>query len=83
MTKKTGKKKCYPTIDLGRCSDCRGCVEVAPEIFRYSNTTGMMEVVDLVMYSQEKVDEAIKNCPKDCIQWECFEGGKHIGDKGI
>lgn len=57
-------------IDLGSCSECQGCIEVAPEIFRYNEITGCMEVVDLNEYSEEKVREAMKNCPKDCIKWE-------------
>jgi ferredoxin len=57
-------------IDLGRCSECRGCVEIAPEIFRYNPETGFMEVADLPQYSPEKIREAIKNCPEDCIIWE-------------
>lgn len=75
MTKKMAKKMCYPTIDLGRCSDCRGCVEVVPGVFRYNPTLGLMEVADLANYPEKKVNEAIKNCPKDCIAWECFEQG--------
>lgn len=76
MTKKNGKTICYPTIDLGRCSDCRGCIEVAPKVFRYNATMGMMEVIDYRLYPKEIVDEAIKNCPKDCISWECFSSDK-------
>lgn len=57
-------------IDLGRCSDCRGCIEIAPDVFRYNEATGCMEVIDLGHYSRETVWEAIKNCPKDCIYWE-------------
>ena len=62
--------KRIPVIDLSRCSECRGCVEVAPEVFRYNDDTGLMEVVELSDYPQDKVDEAIKNCPEDCIFWE-------------
>jgi ferredoxin len=29
-----------------------------------------MEVIDLEVYQEEQVWEAIKNCPKDCIFWE-------------
>ena len=65
-----------PVIDPGRCSDCRGCIEIAPEVFRYNDQTGMMEVVDLAFYPQGKVDEAIRFCPEDCIAWErTGEGG--------
>lgn len=29
-----------------------------------------MEVIDLPDYPEEKVFEAMKNCPEDCIFWE-------------
>lgn len=57
-------------IDIGRCSECLGCLEEAPEAFRYNEVTGCLEVIDLENYPEEKVREAIKNCPKDCIFWE-------------
>lgn len=59
-----------PVIDLGRCTECAGCIEIAPEVFRYNSATGMMEVADLLRYPEDLVDEAIKNCPEDCISWE-------------
>ncbi len=59
-----------PVIDLSRCTECQSCVEVAPEVFRYNDGTGMMEVVELPDYPLARVDEAIKNCPEDCISWE-------------
>ena len=65
---KTSKK--FPVIDLGRCSECCGCMEVAPDVFRYNNETGMMDVFELAVYPEDVVAEAIKNCPKDCITWE-------------
>lgn len=33
----------------------------------------MMEVIDLHDYPKDLVDEAIKNCPEDCIIWEVEE----------
>ena len=57
-------------IDLGRCSDCQGCIEIAPDVFRYNEATGRMEVVDPHHTAEEVIWEAIKNCPKDCIYWE-------------
>lgn len=59
----------YPSIDLGRCSYCRGCVEIAPSVFRYNPATALMEVIELVDYPRDLVEEAIKNCPEDCISW--------------
>ncbi|NTV13278.1 MAG: ferredoxin [Desulfobulbaceae bacterium] len=59
-----------PFIDLGLCSGCEGCVSVCPKVFRRNHETGYMEVKNLDKYPQECVDEAIKNCPEDCIVWE-------------
>jgi ferredoxin len=64
----------FPTIDLGRCTECKGCIEIAPEVFRYNTSTGMMEVIELAYYPEDLVDEAIKNCPEDCISWESGVG---------
>lgn len=68
-----------PSIDLGRCSECKGCIEVAPTVFRYNTSTGMMEVIELDEYPEELVNEAIKNCPEDCITWEPVQQGKAGG----
>ena len=59
-----------PVIDLGACTKCGGCIEVAPEIFRFNEAGGYVEVNELSGYDQELVDEAIKICPEDCIEWE-------------
>ena len=66
------KQASFPVIDLGRCSTCGGCIEVAPQVFRYNAAIGIMEVIELEGYPVDIVDEAIKNCPKDCIQWDEF-----------
>ena len=62
--------KRIPVIDLSRCTECQGCVEVAPDVFRYNDSTGMMEVIEMEEYPADRVDEAIRNCPEDCIFWE-------------
>ncbi len=58
-----------PVIDLGECVDCDACLDISPRVFR-RNDTGQIEVVDLAEYPEEEVQEAIKNCPTDCIVWE-------------
>ena len=58
-----------PTVDIGACTLCMGCVEVCPEVFQL-NDAGFIEVLELPAYPQEAVDEAIKYCPEDCIGWE-------------
>jgi len=58
-----------PVVDLSQCNLCEICVEVAPAVFRISDA-GFVMVVDLPTYPEDDVDEAIKNCPADCIYWE-------------
>ncbi len=42
---------------------------MCPAVFRV-NDAGFIEVADLDAYPVADVDEAIKNCPTDCIRWE-------------
>lgn len=58
-----------PTVDLGMCTMCLGCVEVCPEVFRV-NDAGYVEVVEADAYDEACVADAIKYCPEDCISWE-------------
>jgi ferredoxin len=58
------------TIDLGRCSGCLGCVEIAPEVFHFNPDTGLIEVIEGFADAEQLVDEAICFCPEDCICWE-------------
>jgi ferredoxin len=58
-----------PVVELSECSLCGVCVEVAPSVFRISDA-GYVAVADLPVYPESEVDEAIKNCPEDCIYWE-------------
>lgn len=69
------KRRRRPDIDLGACSRCGGCVEVAPEVFRFCEGSGFIVVRELDCYDPELVDEAIKFCPEDCIFWDGDENG--------
>ena len=57
-----------PVIELSECIVCGVCVEACPEVFRM-NAAGYVEVIDLSSYPEAGVNEAIKNCPADCIAW--------------
>jgi ferredoxin len=61
--------KKMPVVDIGRCTMCGGCFVVAPLVFRLNSDFGFIEVVDLEEYPVEDVDEAIRLCPVDCIEW--------------
>ena len=57
-----------PVVELSDCIHCDVCVEACPAVFRL-NQAGYIEVVDLDAYPAEEVDDAIRNCPADCIRW--------------
>jgi len=58
-----------PVVELSECIHCDVCVEACPTVFRL-NQAGYIEVVDLDAYPAEEVEDAIRNCPADCIRWE-------------
>ena len=58
-----------PVIDMSDCTLCGGCYEMYPELFRLSDA-GFIEVAEMECYPEDEVDDAIKHCPLDCIQWE-------------
>lgn len=64
------KLRRIPVIDLGLCTHCDSCLAVAPGIFERNSGTGLMEVIELDVYPEEEVDQAISICPADCIVWE-------------
>jgi ferredoxin len=59
-----------PVIDLWKCSECESCLEICPSVFRRNKETGLFEVIDLLEYPEEEVEEAMSMCPVDCITWE-------------
>ena len=58
-----------PVVELSDCILCGVCEEVCPSVFRL-NLAGYIEVIERSNYPEIEVDEAIKNCPADCISWE-------------
>ena len=57
-----------PEVELSDCIRCGVCVEVCPEVF-IMNDSGFIQVADLEQYPEKAVNEAITNCPTDCIYW--------------
>lgn len=57
-----------PDVELSECIRCGVCEDVCPEVFVITDS-GYVRVVQLEDYPADCVDEAIKNCPSDCIKW--------------
>lgn len=58
-----------PVVDLSACIRCGVCIDVCPAVFSETDA-GIVLVAELDDYPEAEVDDAIKNCPKDCIFWE-------------
>lgn len=58
-----------PSIDLECCILCGVCEDIAPDIF-HANDAGYIEVLHQDSYEENRVQEAVNNCPKDCILLE-------------
>jgi ferredoxin len=58
-----------PIVELSDCIRCEVCVAACPAAFRM-NDAGFVEVIDLSDYPEDEVNEAIRDCPADCIRWE-------------
>ena len=57
-----------PVIELSDCIVCGVCIEACPQVFRM-NAAGYVAVIEMTSYPEADVNEAIKNCPVDCIYW--------------
>lgn len=59
----------HPVVDLSDCTLCGVCVAVCPNVFSLSDA-GFILVSELEAYPVAEVEDAIRNCPADCIRWE-------------
>ncbi|KIH75976.1 ferredoxin [Geoalkalibacter ferrihydriticus] len=58
-----------PIVDQEACISCNLCVDLVPEVFRL-NSDGLAETYDPTGAPEEKIQDAIDNCPVNCIAWE-------------
>ncbi len=58
-----------PVVELSDCILCEVCTSTCPSVFKL-NDSGFIEVLPLDRYPEDEVDEAVRNCPADCIFWE-------------
>ena len=62
--------KRIPVIDKEACIACGNCEAVCPEVFRLNENLGYSEVIDPVGASEERIQDAIDQCPAQCISWQ-------------
>ncbi len=57
-------------IDEGECIGCGACEEICPEVFKLNEETDKAEVIKPEGSAEELIQEAIDQCPVECIHWE-------------
>jgi len=58
-----------PVIDYDACIACGNCEIVCPEVFRVDESLGHSEVIDPHGAPEERIQEAMDQCPVQCITW--------------
>jgi ferredoxin len=59
-----------PVVDMAACTLCEGCLELVPEVFSLNQAGGYIEVAELERYPEQRVQEALADCPAGAIAWE-------------
>lgn len=56
-------------IDTDECIGCESCVELCPEVFEFDEEEEKAYVSVPEGGDEECIEEAITNCPVECIHW--------------
>ena len=56
-------------VDGEECIGCGLCEEIAPEVFKVNNE-GVSQVIDPEGETENNIQEAIDECPVECIHWD-------------
>ncbi|MBM4272953.1 MAG: ferredoxin [Deltaproteobacteria bacterium] len=59
-----------PKVDADCCLACGNCEAVCPEVFRLNEALGYSEVINPRGASEERIQDAMDQCPAQCIDWE-------------
>jgi ferredoxin len=57
-------------IDWDECIGCGNCAELCPEVFQLDEDAGKAKVIKPEGGPEEQIEEAMENCPVECIYWE-------------
>lgn len=55
-------------VDLGECVLCDICVDLCPQVFK-KNDADYIELIECDTYPEEELNDVIKSCMGDCIEW--------------
>jgi ferredoxin len=58
-----------PVIVEEECIACGACEEICPEVFKLNESLGFAQVINPTGAPEEKIQEAIDDCPVQCIHW--------------
>ncbi|GFO69746.1 hypothetical protein GMLC_33250 [Geomonas limicola] len=58
-----------PYVDKNVCISCELCVNMVPDVFQMGED-GFAEVHDPTGASEKEIQDAIDNCPVNCITWQ-------------
>jgi len=58
-----------PYVDQAVCISCELCVNMVPGVFRMGED-GFAEVYQPTGASEKEIQDAIDNCPVNCIHWQ-------------
>jgi ferredoxin len=59
-----------PLIVEDECIACGACEEICPEVFRVNESLGFAQVLNPGGAPEDKIQEAMDDCPVTCIHWE-------------
>ena len=57
-----------PVVNQDECTGCELCCDTAPNTFRL-NDEGISEVISPPGDDEETIQQAIDDCPVECISW--------------
>jgi ferredoxin len=58
-----------PYVEQDECTGCGMCEEICPDVF-HINDDGISEIQEPHGATAELIQEAIDECPVNCISWE-------------
>lgn len=57
-------------IDQDECVGCESCIEICPEVFAFDEDNEVAYVILPEGGPEDLIQQAIDNCPSECISWE-------------